>query len=131
VAERPWGFKSLLPHQNFRRGNFALSEQRESKGSSPILPTEWCTYLLICEDGSYYVGSTEDLTQRIRDHTSGEGSGYTKGTRPKILAWYESHQDKKSAYARERQIKGWSRAKKNALARGTLTSTRPSWCQLC
>ncbi len=122
MAERPWGFKSLLPHQNFRRGNFALSKQRESKGSSPILPTGWCTYVLICEDSSYYVGSTEDLTQRIRDHASGKGSGYTKAIRPKTLAWYEPHPDKKSACARERQIKGWSHAKKNELACGTLTS---------
>jgi putative endonuclease len=106
----------------FSQGEFPLSERSESKGSSPILPTGRCTYLLICEDGSYYTGSTDNLAQRIRHHASGKGSGYTKSTNPKILAWHESHPDQRSAGARERQIKGWSRAKKNQLARGAPSS---------
>ena len=73
--------------------------------------------MLICIDGSYYVGLTDDLTQRITDHMHGKGSAYTKGIKPAMLAWYEPHEDRAAAQARERQIKGWGRAKKNQLAR--------------
>ena len=80
--------------------------------------------MLTCGDGSYYVGLTDDLAQRIGDHRDGKGSGYTKGTKPVILTWYELHADRVAAQARERQIKGWARAKKNQLARGTTPSLR-------
>ena len=73
---------------------------------------------MICQDASYYVRSTNDLQQRIQDHANGKGSAYTKGTKPVILAWYESHPDREAAQSRERQLKNWSRIKKNHLARG-------------
>jgi predicted GIY-YIG superfamily endonuclease len=91
-----------------------------SKCLPPVFPTGWCTYMLICIDGSYYVGLTNDLTQRIQDHSSGKGPTYTKNTKPKLLVWYESHPNREAATAREKQLKGWSRTKKNALARGTV-----------
>ena len=75
--------------------------------------------MLICVDGSYYVGLTDDLAQRVSNHAHGKGSGYTRSMKPIILAWYELHSDRAAAEARERQIKGWSRKKKNQLARGT------------
>jgi putative endonuclease len=91
-----------------------------SKRSPIPFPTGWCTYLLICIDGSYYVGLTNDLSQRIQDHSSGKGPTYTKIAKPKLLVWFESHPTRESAAAREKQIKRWNRSKKNALARGTL-----------
>ena len=78
--------------------------------------------MLICEDGSYYVGLTDDLAQRVSDHRHGKGAAHTKGIKPVILTWYELHADRIAAQARERQIKGWARAKKNQLARGTTPS---------
>lgn len=90
---------------------------------SPIpldLPAGWCTYMLICIDGSYYIGLTNDLSQRIQDHSSGKGPTYTKTTKPKLLIWFESHSNRESATAREKQLKGWTRAKKHALARAEL-----------
>lgn len=78
--------------------------------------------MLICEDGSYYVGLNDNLTQRVSDHRHGKGAAHTKGIKPVILAWYELHADRVAAQARERQIKGWSRAKKNQLARGMIPS---------
>jgi putative endonuclease len=92
----------------------------DSKSPASVLPAGWCTYMLICIDGSYYVGLTNDLSQRIQDHSSGKGPTYTKIIKPKLLVWFESHPTRESAAAREKQIKRWNRSKKNGLARGTL-----------
>ena len=81
-------------------------------------PSGWCCYLLLCSDGSYYCGITSDLAGRIRDHSSGKGSGYTKGFKPISLVWYESHSNRHSAAERERQIKSWNHDKKRGLAEG-------------
>jgi predicted GIY-YIG superfamily endonuclease len=88
--------------------------------ATPNLPTGWCTYMLICLDGSYYIGLTDNLAQRLQDHASGKGPTYTKTTKPKLLVWYESHPQREAAAARERQLKRWTRAKKHALARREL-----------
>jgi len=83
------------------------------------LPTSgWCCYLLLCGGNSYYCGITSDLGQRVRDHTSGKGGGYTKGTKPRTLDWYERHDDRGSAAAREKQIKNWNKTKKLKLSEG-------------
>jgi putative endonuclease len=74
-------------------------------------------YMLLCRDGSYYVGSAtgEDLEPRIAQHQSGAFSGYTFTGRPVNLAWSEYFPRITDAIAVERQIKGWSRAKNEAL----------------
>ena len=76
------------------------------------------TYILRCADGSYYVGHTEDLGARMHQHTDGVGSGYTSKRRPLDLIWATDCQTRANAFELERQIKGWSRAKKEALMRG-------------
>ena len=90
------------------------------KGSSPAFHPGWCTYMLICIDGSYYVGMTNDPVQRIHDHSSGKGPTYTKTTKPKLLVWFESHPTREAAATREKQLKSWTRTKKHALARAEL-----------
>ena len=74
-------------------------------------------YMLLCSDGSYYVGSAtgEDLTPRIAQHQSGAFPGYTFSRRPVKLVWSEHFSQITDAIATERKIKGWSRAKKDAL----------------
>ena len=76
-------------------------------------------YMLLCCDGSYYVGSAtgEDLTLRIAQHQSGAHPGYTSTRRPVTLVWSEYFSQTTDAIATERKIKGWSRAKKEALAK--------------
>jgi putative endonuclease len=75
-------------------------------------------YILECSDGSYYVGCTTNLSQRIEQHDQGLFSGYTSKRRPLVLKWSGETNDINNAIAAERQIKGWSRAKKEALIRG-------------
>jgi putative endonuclease len=74
-------------------------------------------YMLLCRDGSYYVGSAtgEDLTPRIAQHQAGAFPGYTSTRLPVKLVWSEYFSQITDAIATERQIKGWSRAKKEAL----------------
>jgi putative endonuclease len=77
-------------------------------------------YMLRCADGSYYVGSArgETLDKRLGEHQSGELGGYTSTRRPVTLVYAEQCQYITDAIASERRIKGWSRAKKEALIRG-------------
>ena len=76
-------------------------------------------YLLRCADGSYYVGSARlGLERRLSEHNDGTYGGYTARRRPVELVWSQHFLDITDAIAVERQIKGWSRAKKEALIRG-------------
>jgi putative endonuclease len=76
-------------------------------------------YILRCADGSYYCGTTQkELELRVAEHNSGHFGGYTSTRRPVALAYSEWFQRIVDAIAAERQIKGWSRAKKEALMRG-------------
>ena len=75
-------------------------------------------YILRCADGSYYAGHTDDLEARFAAHQRGEIAGYTKDRRPLELVFSESFSSREEAFGAERQIKGWSRAKKEALIRG-------------
>jgi predicted GIY-YIG superfamily endonuclease len=76
------------------------------------------TNMLHCSDRSFYVGHTDDLEARIALHRSGAMSGYTAGRLPVVLVWSETFPTRAEALATERQLKGWSRARKMALIRG-------------
>ena len=73
---------------------------------------------MLCSDRSYYTGSTTELDQRIVDHNNGRYKGYTSRRLPVVLVWSHEFSDVRDAIALERQIKGWSRKKKEALIRG-------------
>ena len=76
-------------------------------------------YILECADGSYYTGSARgSLDRRVGEHIAGINCSYTKTRRPVKLAWSQGFQWITDAIAVERQIKGWTRAKKQALIRG-------------
>jgi putative endonuclease len=76
-------------------------------------------YILCCADGSYYVGTTrKTLDERIAEHNSVLFSGYTATRRPVALSFSEHFESITDAIAAERRVKGWSRAKKEALMRG-------------
>ncbi len=79
---------------------------------------DFYAYLLRCADGGYYAGHTDDLDARLAQHQAGAIPGYTEKRRPVTLMWSDRFPDRDSAFAAERQIKGWSRAKKEALIRG-------------
>jgi putative endonuclease len=72
-------------------------------------------YILRCSDGSYYTGSTVDLAARIWQHNDGVGANFTRTRRPVELVYAEESERVEDAFAREKQVQGWSRAKKEAL----------------
>lgn len=72
-------------------------------------------YMLECADRSFYIGHTDNLEKRIAEHMSGAIKGYTYRRLPVRLVWSQDFATRIEALAAERQIKGWSRAKKQAL----------------
>lgn len=79
----------------------------------------YAVYILKYSDGSYYTGSTKDLDGRVREHQAGEHpESYTYSRRPVHLVWSEVTETYQEAFQWEHRIKGWSRAKKEALIRG-------------
>ena len=73
------------------------------------------TYILLCSDGALYVGSTRNLDNRMFQHSQGACDAFTKSRQPVTLVFAGEFSQIGEAYAFERQIKGWSRAKKWAL----------------
>ena len=76
------------------------------------------TYMLRCTDGRYYVGHTDALEQRIAQHEAGKGCSYTAKRLPVAFVRSQDFATREEALTAERQIKGWSRAKKEALIEG-------------
>jgi tRNA/rRNA methyltransferase len=85
---------------------------------------DFYAYLLRCSDGHYYAGHTDDLDTRFAQHQAGAIPGYTQQRRPVELVWSERFPERDQAFAVERQLKGWSRAKKEALIRGDFDAIR-------
>jgi putative endonuclease len=78
-------------------------------------------YILKCSDLSYYVGVTNDVERRLAEHNSDYNTTcYTFSRRPIELLYYQTFQDPNKAIQFEKQLKGWSRRKKEALIRGDL-----------
>lgn len=84
------------------------------------------TYILECANGQYYVGSTNDLDRRLQEHQKGLGGRFTKAHLPVKLVYTEQYQTVEQAFYRERQLHGWSRAKKEALIIGDLNKLKES-----
>ncbi|MEL6537443.1 MAG: GIY-YIG nuclease family protein [Bacteroidota bacterium] len=82
-------------------------------------------YILSCADGSYYTGSTNDLDRRIAQHQAGEVANHTKSRLPVALVYSEYYPLVSEAFAREKQVQGWSRKKKEALIEGQHPSLPP------
>ena len=76
------------------------------------------TYLLRCSDYTFYCGHTDNLAARIGHHQTGANGGHTKHRRPVTLVWCQDFPSRLEALEAERRIKGWGRAKKEALIRG-------------
>ncbi|GAA3969211.1 hypothetical protein GCM10022231_32990 [Gordonia caeni] len=75
-------------------------------------------YILRCGDDSYYVGSTRDIEHRMDQHLAGKGASYTSRRMPVELVFSKECESVSEAWAIERRLHGWSRAKKEALIAG-------------
>jgi len=77
-------------------------------------------YILECGDGTLYVGSTRDLEFRLAEHQSGVNCKYTSKRQPVRLLYAEEFHRIDDAFAREKQVQNWSRAKRLALIAGDM-----------
>ncbi|MCO4292078.1 GIY-YIG nuclease family protein [Solitalea sp. MAHUQ-68] len=76
-------------------------------------------YILLCSDGSYYTGVTNDVDNRLLEHNEGgDKRSYTFSRRPVQLVFWEVFQTPMAAIEFEKQVKGWSRKKKEAIING-------------
>lgn len=82
-------------------------------------------YILRCADGSYYVGHTDDLEARMAQHHNGLGSAHVRRHLPVSLVWHQEFETRVEALEMERKVKGWRRAKKEALIEGREQDLRP------
>ena len=88
-------------------------------GSHPFF-----VYILTSYNGNaMYIGITNDLQRRINEHKSDLIPGFTKRYRIHKLVYYERFDDPRTAIEREKQLKKWSRAKKNQL----VETANPDW----
>lgn len=107
---------------NYRTGPVVPCHGPGAAGSSdtPLGQTSdmaW-TYMLRCDDGTLYVGSTRALDHRLSQHHLGCGSKYTASRRPLELVWRQEFEHIVEAWRLERQIHGWGRAKREAFIDG-------------
>jgi putative endonuclease len=72
-------------------------------------------YMLLCEDGSYYLGSTVDIDQRFAMHLSGKGASYTRSHKPVKVVYREVQANKSAALKREIELKKLTHAQKTKL----------------
>jgi|SRR5579875_3078420 len=86
------------------------------------MPRGW-VYILASKSGTLYTGVTSDLGRRILEHRAGVRSGFASRYGCHRLVFYEESGDIAVAIAREKTIKGWTRAKKVAL----IESMNPEW----
>jgi predicted GIY-YIG superfamily endonuclease len=75
-------------------------------------------YILQCADGTLYVGHTDDLDERMRQHEAGKADAHTAKRHPLELLHVEAFATRYEALTMERKLKGWSRVKKLAYIAG-------------
>jgi predicted GIY-YIG superfamily endonuclease len=78
----------------------------------------WCVYILRCADNSLYVGETNNLADRLARHNQGFAADHIAKRRPVRMVYADEFASRAACLARERQLKPWTRAKKEALIAG-------------
>jgi putative endonuclease len=76
----------------------------------------WFLYILRCKDGTLYTGITKDLDRRLKMHSEGRASRYTRTRRPVRLLYHENCRSRADALIRECKVKAFPRKKKEALS---------------
>ena len=97
-----------------------LDGGRESKDIVESGQGGWTVYILLCRNGAYYIGVTNDPRRRWDEHREGRGGHYTKCNPPVRIVYTEQYPSGAQAEQRERQLKGWTRRKKQALIAGDM-----------
>ena len=108
----------FILHPELVEGLSPLGVARGDQMAKNGLTLAYYDCILRCSDGSYYVGHTNDLEHRLAAHERGAIEGYTLSRRPVELVFSDRFSRRLEAFHRDRQIKGWSSAKTEALIKG-------------
>jgi predicted GIY-YIG superfamily endonuclease len=76
------------------------------------------TYILLCSNGKYYTGHTRNVKTRLERHAKKQGAKLTSQIKPISIVWKQKFNTELEAIGREKQIKGWTRKKKQKLIKG-------------
>lgn len=131
--------KQFIHHRNFPLPIVILSEVRRQpdevegpyfgvpakQASRGIFTTDhkYWTYIMASRTGTLYIGITNNIERRVREHKTAQFEGFSSKYQCDRLVYYERFDDVLTAIDREKQLKGWRRAKKIAL----IESTNPRW----
>lgn len=111
-----------LPLEQVTQGSNPCSptlRQAQCKPGFPMNSQPWYVYLLLCDQKVFYIGISDDIIGRLKTHENKE-SIFTRKFSELKLIYCEKYSDKQQAVMREKQLKGWSRAKKQMLIDGKL-----------
>src|SRR5262249_7930300 len=106
----------------YRATSIAISTAHPRSGTGRF----WIYILTNQRHTVLYIGITNGLGKREWQHAAGQGSGFTRKYNVNKLIYYENFDDPRAAIAREKQLKRWSRAKKEWL----IARLNPDWCDL-
>ncbi len=101
--------------ENGEWGKEAMSEKAKSKKHGNGKKSYY-VYLLLCDDGSYYTGYTNDVASRFERHKRGRGARYTRMRKPKKIVYVERFGTRVAAIRREQEMKALSHREKHELA---------------
>jgi len=125
VAEKGFGACHSEPFAgcHSERSEESLSFRAQDKLREESLVTQYYVYILASGSGTLYTGVTNNLERRVLQHKQKSIAGFSKKYGVNRLVFYEATTDVRMAIAREKQINGWLRAKKEALVR----TKNPKW----
>ena len=123
LTHAQWYFESAVISSH--QGSHELENMRGGTARTTKLNAyKGYVYILRCANNCFYTGSTIDLERRLRQHQQGEGANYTKKHLPVLLVYQQEFPTIQEAFRREKQIQGWSHAKKQALIDGDFDTLR-------
>ena len=124
IRLRASGPTLMAGHSTSRRTlNLRLSDIPGVECPEPVEGRFW-VYILLCHDGSLYIGQSVNVRERLRKHRYKLGSKHTADHPVSKLVFVEPYNSLEDAVARERQLKNWSRAKKEALVTGDFATLK-------
>jgi putative endonuclease len=90
--------------------------KKETGRSKRKIKGVWSVYIVLCHDGTYYTGTSNNVEARVKKHNAGSGAKYTRTRGPVLLVYQENSMSRSQALVRECAIKALPKSKKKSLA---------------
>lgn len=106
--------------------NLLTTPKKSGSGIESMRSHDYFVYIMASDSGTLYIGVTNNLERRVYQHQHGLIEGFTKKYDCKKLVYFEHTTEIQGALAREKELKGWIRKRKEAL----IKTKNPSWKDL-